>query len=43
MTQGAVTSDNTSDVDAVIDILNQVVATEIVCWMRCPGLLVAFP
>jgi bacterioferritin len=34
MDQGAVTKDNTSDVDAVIDVLNQVVATEIVCWMR---------
>ena len=34
MKQGAVTSDNTSDVDAVVEILNQVVATEIVCWMR---------
>jgi bacterioferritin len=34
MAQGAVTSDNTSDVKAVIDVLNQVVATEIVCWMR---------
>jgi bacterioferritin len=34
MSQGAVTPDNTSDVDAVIDVLNQVVATEIVCWMR---------
>jgi bacterioferritin len=32
--QGAVTEDNTSDVDAVIEVLNQVVATEIVCWMR---------
>ncbi len=34
MAQGAVTKDNTSDVGAVIDVLNQVVATEIVCWMR---------
>jgi bacterioferritin len=34
MEQGAVTKDNTSDVDAVIEVLNQVVATEIVCWMR---------
>jgi bacterioferritin len=34
MAQGAVTRDNTSDVAAVIDVLNQVVATEIVCWMR---------
>lgn len=34
MDQGAVTKDNTSDVDAVIGVLNEVVATEIVCWMR---------
>jgi bacterioferritin len=34
MDQGAVTKDNTSDVDAVIDVLNEVVATEIVCWLR---------
>lgn len=34
MDQGAVTKDNTSDVDAVIGILNEVVATEIVCWLR---------
>jgi len=34
MAQGAVTNDNTSDVEAVIDVLNQVVATEIVCWLR---------
>lgn len=34
MAQGAVTHDNTSDVEAVIDVLNQVVATEIVCWLR---------
>jgi bacterioferritin len=34
MAQGAVTSDHTSDVKAVIDVLNEVVATEIVCWMR---------
>lgn len=34
MEQGAVTKDNTSDVEAVIDVLNQVVATEIVCWLR---------
>ena len=34
MARGAVTRDNTSDVDNVIEILNQVVATEIVCWVR---------
>jgi bacterioferritin len=34
MAQGAVTADNTADVAAVIEVLNQVVATEIVCWMR---------
>jgi bacterioferritin len=34
MAQGPVTDDNTSDVSAVIEVLNQVVATEIVCWMR---------
>lgn len=34
MAKGAVTGDNTSDVEAVIDVLNQVVATEIVCWLR---------
>jgi bacterioferritin len=34
MEQGAVTKDNLSDVEAVIDVLNEVVATEIVCWMR---------
>jgi bacterioferritin len=34
MDQGAMTKDNTSDVGAVIGVLNEVVATEIVCWMR---------
>jgi len=34
MAEGAVTKDNTSDVQAVIDVLNRVVATEIVCWLR---------
>ncbi len=34
MADGAVTKDNTSDVANVIDVLNQVVATEMVCWMR---------
>lgn len=34
MDQGAVTKDNTSDVDTVIGVLNEVVATEIVCWMH---------
>lgn len=34
MAKGPVTADYGLDVDAVIDVLNQVVATEIVCWMR---------
>src|SRR5262245_49100367 len=32
--QGAVTPSNTTDVDRVITVLNQVVATEMVCYLR---------
>lgn len=32
--QGALTSGNTTEVERVIDVLNQVVATEMVCVMR---------
>ncbi|OQQ27428.1 bacterioferritin [Prescottella equi] len=34
MEQGALTSGNTAEVERVIDVLNQVVATEMVCVMR---------
>jgi bacterioferritin len=34
MDDGPVTKDYGMDVDAVVDVLNQVVATEIVCWLR---------
>ena len=32
--QGALTSGNTTEVERVIDVINQVVATEMVCVMR---------
>lgn len=34
MADGALTKGNTSDTDQLIDVLNQVVATEIVCYLR---------
>ncbi len=34
MDQGAVTKGNTGDTDAIIEILNEVVATEVVCYLR---------
>lgn len=34
MQKGAVTSGNTADTERLIEILNQVVATEIVCYLR---------
>lgn len=34
MDQGAATNDSASGVSAVIEVLNQVVATEIACWPR---------
>ncbi len=34
MAEGAVTAGNTADVDRLIEVLNQVVATEIVCYLR---------
>lgn len=34
MDQGAVTKGNTGDTDAIIEILNDVVATEVVCYLR---------
>ena len=34
MKQGAVTKGNTGDTDAIIEILNEVVATEVVCYLR---------
>lgn len=34
MEQGPVTRDNKGDVQSLIDVLNTVVATEMVCWMR---------
>lgn len=34
MAEGAVTAGNTVDVERLIEILNQVVATEIVCYLR---------
>ena len=32
--EGPVTAENTSDVDRIIDVLQQVVATEMVCYLR---------
>jgi bacterioferritin len=32
--EGAVTAENTADVDRIIEVLNQVVATEMVCYLR---------
>ncbi len=34
MSEGAVTKGNTGDTPAIIDVLNDVVATEIVCYLR---------
>jgi bacterioferritin len=34
--QGPVTPSNTTDVDRVITVLNQVVASEMVCYLRSP-------